>query len=391
LESVHCLVGGAVRDLLLGDVPSEFDYAFAGGVDAFLASHAGAHRVGRSLNVWLWKGMEFMPLRGGTIAADLVARDLTVNAMALDDAGRLHCHPQALEDLRSGCLRPASPTAMAADPLRCFRLARFAARWPDWEVHPEGLRQMRAISAERLAALPAERVCRELRKALCCPRPGRFLEVLAEGNALRPWFEELAAAGNIPAGPEPYHRESLLAHTCAVMDAVAGDGMAAWMALCHDLGKTATAPELLPRHIGHEKRGAPLVLGLCQRLRMPTIHRRAGELAAAEHMCAGMYRSLRKGTRRDVVWRVHCLGLSAPFWRMVDADAGRCVSDAAMRDLEALRTVRLPEEWRGRGAASGERLRVLQCQALADLPDAADGDAASSTASGNGMAAEARA
>ncbi|MDR1855588.1 MAG: HD domain-containing protein [Desulfovibrio sp.] len=364
-EDSHYLVGGAVRDLLLGDIPKERDYAFPGGADAFMATHEGARRVGRTIDVWLWRGCEFMPLRGGTITSDLLARDLTVNAMALDDAGKLHCHPLALEDLAKGCLRPASPTAMADEPARVFRLARFAARWPDWEVHEDAIRQLRRMSREDVAALPAERVCRELRKALECPRPGRFFEVLAAGDMLRPWFEELADAAAVPAGPKPYHDESLLEHTCQVMDAVAGDPMAAWMALCHDLGKGATDPALWPSHHGHEAAGVELVERLCRRLSMPTLHCKAGTLAAEAHMRGGRYLWCRAGTRRDLVWRMHRLGLSEPFWRMVDADAGAQVGIHAMRDLAVLQSVRLPEEWWDRGDASGERLRILQCQALA--------------------------
>ena len=121
------LVGGAVRDLLLGRRPTDLDFAFDGTMADFLAAHPEAVRVGKSVDVCLWHGRECMPLRGGTLAADFEARDLTINALALDTAGRLHSHPQALEDLRNSLLRPASPTAFADDPTRVFRLARFAA------------------------------------------------------------------------------------------------------------------------------------------------------------------------------------------------------------------------------------------------------------------------
>ena len=82
------LVGGAVRDLLLGRKPTEFDFAFDGSMADFLAAHPDAVSVGKSVNVCLWHGRECMPLRGGTLTSDFAARDLTINAIGLDSAGR---------------------------------------------------------------------------------------------------------------------------------------------------------------------------------------------------------------------------------------------------------------------------------------------------------------
>lgn len=104
-------MGGAVRDLLLGRVPVELDFAFSGDMADFLAAHPDARPVGKSVRVCLWRGRECMPLRGGSLEADLLARDLTVNAMALDSRGLLRFHPEALADLRARRLRPASSTA----------------------------------------------------------------------------------------------------------------------------------------------------------------------------------------------------------------------------------------------------------------------------------------
>lgn len=362
------LVGGAVRDLLLGRVPVELDFAFSGAMADFLAAHPDARPVGKSVRVCLWRGHECMPLRGGNLAADLLARDLTVNAMALDSHGLLHVHPQALADLRARRLRPASPTALSDDPARVFRLARFAACWPDWQVDEEAYAQMRALPLVTLAALPAERVGRELRKALAAPSPARFLETLAEGNALTPWFAELETAAAIPAGPAPWHDSTVLGHTMRIMNLTAGAPLAVWMALCHDLGKIGTAPHLLPHHYGHEQRGAALASHLVQRLRLPALFRKAGALAAAEHMKAGMLPRLRPGTRRDLLWRVHQAGLSAPFWRMVDADSKSQISAEARRQLDALLAVRLPPQWRNKGELSARKLRELHCRTLAEQP-----------------------
>lgn len=361
-------MGGAVRDILLGRVPVELDFAFAGAIADFLAAHPDARPVGKSVRVCLWRGHECMPLRGGSLEADLQARDLTVNAMALDCRGLLRVHPQALADMRSRRLRPASPTALSADPARVFRLARFAACWPDWRVDEEAYAQMRALPQGALAAIPAERVGRELRKALAAPAPARFLKTLAAGNALTPWFAELKTAGDIPAGPARWHKSSVLDHTARIMNLTAGEPLAVWMALCHDLGKTVTPPALLPHHYGHERRGVALALALAKRLRLPALFHKAGALAAAEHMKAGILPRLRPGVRRDLLWHVHQSGLSAPFWRLVDADSSSQVGREARRQLDALLAVRLPSAWRDKGEQSARKLRELHCRALAGLP-----------------------
>lgn len=361
-------MGGAVRDLLLGLIPVELDFAFSGTMSDFLAIHPDARPVGKSVRVCLWRGLECMPLRGGSLEADLLTRDLTVNAMALDSHGMLRVHPQALADLRLRRLRPASPTALSDDPARVFRLARFAACWPGWQVDGEAYAQMRALLPAALAAIPAERVGRELRKALAAPAPARFLETLAAGNALVPWFAELETARDIPAEPTRWHKNSVLGRTARIMDLTAGDPLSVWMALCHDLGKTGTDPALLPRHYGHKPRGVALALGLAERLRLPALFRKAGALAAAEHMKAGMLPRLCPGTRRDLLWRVHQAGLSKPFWRLADADSNSSVGTEALRQLAALLAVRLPPDWRGKGALSARKLRELHCRTLAELP-----------------------
>lgn len=355
-----------MRDLLLGRLPHEWDYAFNGSREAFLAEHPGAETVG-AVRVCLWQGHEFMPLRGNNIQADLCARDLTINALALDAAGRLHCHPQSLHDLRHRLLRPASPTALADDPGRAFRLARFAACLPDWQLAPEATDQLCRLGPAALAGLPAERVGRELLKALTGPAPSRFLRVLAAGGCLSPWFAEFEEAAHIPAGPPRWHgNNSVLDHTCEVMDRCAGDALAVWMALCHDLGKLRTPADNWPHHYGHDAFGVPVALELCRRLALSNQHLAAAETACAEHMHAGRYAELRTGTRRDILWRVDRRGLSRPFWRLVDADSRQIWSAQAERELSILRAVRLPEEWRNRGPESARQLRDLQCTVLAE-------------------------
>ena len=362
------LVGGAVRDLLFGRWPKEWDYAFAGSVENFIQANPEARKVGRSVSVILLNGMEHMPLAHGTLTEDLRSRDLTLNALALDENGRLYAHPQALQDMRSHVLRLAAPDALERDPLRVFRIARFAAQFPDFSIHPETLAAMRETAANGLLdALPAERVGREALKALLAPLPSRFLLALTNAGCLLPWFAECAGMDAIPAGPPQFHAGSTLEHTCRVMDALAGDQLTVWMGLVHDLGKTSTPPEILPHHYGHEQRGKHMAHALAERLALPRRFQKAGELAAELHMQGGIYPKLRIGAKRDLLMRVHAAHLDLPFWDMVSADAKQNRRTDALRDLEVLRLVRLPDTFHGKGEEAGIRLRLLQCEALCKL------------------------
>lgn len=366
------IVGGAVRDLLLGRWPKEHDLAFAGQASDMLRAYPQACKVGRSVEVYLLHGVECMPLRGGSLETDLRARDLTINALALEENGTVHAHPQALSDLRHKILRPASPTSFHDDPTRIYRLARFAALFPDFSVHEEALCQVREVVASGAhTRIPAERVGRELCKALCAPRPSRFLEVLAAADAFNHWFEELEGAQHIPAGPRPWHEGSVLEHLCHVMDTVAMDKrlgdeleLTTWMALCHDIGKITTPQDMLPHHYAHELRGEKAASALAKRLALSARHHKAGGLAAREHMKGGIFSGLRVGTRRDILHTVHAARLDTPFWALVDADSGKPISPLARAQLEAMLAITLPPEWRDRGAESGQRLRLLQCEAL---------------------------
>ncbi len=307
-----------------------------------------------------------MPLFQNSLSADLRHRDLTLNALALDDNGLLHAHPQALADLKNKILRAASDHAFADDPARIFRLARFSAVYPECTLDGETLEQAAQVAAGTdFRELPAERVSRELIKAMHGAEPGRFLQTLNNCGALRYWFDELVRAADIPAGPVAYHKHHVLGHTVEIMNRVAGDPLAVWMALCHDLGKMLTDPQGWPHHYGHEVLGETAAAALGERLSMPTQYRQAGVLAARLHMKAGMYEKLRLGTRCDLLMDVHAARVHEPFWRVVEADSGRKLRRRVDADLEQVLAVRLPEAWHNQGAASGRHLRELRCHALA--------------------------
>ena len=365
------VVGGAVRDLLLGRPVHDVDVSFSGGEEFFLQRFPSARNTGDSLRIWLVGPDEFTPL-DGDVLHDMASRDLTINAAAFDAEGRLFCHPSFLSDLENRVLRLTSEQALERDPLRLFRAARFAADMPGFRLDPASLDLMRAFvlhNPDAVAALPAERVGKELMRALASPVPSRFFAVLEAAGCLTPWFQELAPAASIPAGPAPWHDNSVLEHTLEVVDRCAGHPLAAWMALCHDLGKIRTSADILPHHYGHECKGADLVRSLGTRLRMPSRHIRAAVTATLQHMKGGIYGTLRVGTRRDLICKLHDEGIFHDFWILAGADGGWNWEPLASRDLAVVRSVRLPEAWRNKGAESGRRLRMLQCEALSRLPD----------------------
>ncbi|MGE4538037.1 MAG: HD domain-containing protein [Desulfovibrio sp.] len=367
------LVGGAVRDILLGRPVMDQDYLIVDATpEAFKRRYRRARQVGKTFPVFMLGSAQYAWPRGGDIHEDLLARDLTINAIAMGDsshiAGRLHFHPLALPDLRDRILRPCGEMSMFDDPLRVYRAARFAASLPDFSPHPELIAQMRAVAAcGALDDVFAERVAQEVRKALDAAKPSRFFNLLAETGCLLPWMPELEAARNVPAGPPEHHDGSVFAHLCDLVDILAGKPIAGWMAVCHDLGKTLTPESQWPSHHGHDDAGADVAEELGKRLKLPNRVREAGVAAARLHMKAAHYRELRAGTRVDMLTWLHKHELVEPLFEVVVADCGADVWPLAKRDLRDMLSVHLPGKQRMRGPVSGEKLRKLRCQKLAEL------------------------
>jgi tRNA nucleotidyltransferase (CCA-adding enzyme) len=361
------LVGGAVRDLLLGRPVRDMDFLVLGATEQeFESRFPQARSVGRSFPVYLVDGMEFAFPRRDSVDGDLLARDLTINAVGLDEDGELYAHPQALADLRGRFLRQASAESLPEDPLRVFRAARLWAELPQFMPHPELTAAMRRTAEHGLLeGLQRERVAEECLKAFAAPRPGRFLELLEAGGCLGPWFEELRGAAAIPAGPVPYHHGSVLEHLCEVMDRLAGDPLRVYMGMVHDLGKAGTDPAMWPSHHGHERIGQNLAERLGTRLGLPLRYVRSGEAAARLHMAGGVYPTLRPGTKVDLLTRLAAQGILPQFFAVVRADNGGDFTAQAMQDMESILSVHLKEEDRDLGPASGEKLRTLRAQELA--------------------------
>lgn len=361
------VVGGAVRNLLLGQQAVDKDYlVYGASKEEFMRTFPLAREVGKDFPVFLLYGNEFAFPRADTIEEDLALRDLTINAVALDDRGELSCHPNSMQDLNNKILRQCSDQSFYDDPLRVFRAARFQARFPDFLPHPDLLRLMSEIGKKGiLDKVPKDRIGQETMKSLRCPRPGNFIRLLSETGCISPWFKELAGADKIPAGPKQFHRASLLEHTAQVMDTLAGNSLDVWMGLCHDLGKTATPKEALPSHHGHDKAGIPLAEELGQRIRMPNQYIAAGKTASALHMKAAKYDSLRPGTRVDLLMELHSRGLLENMMRLIKADGSDDFSSKARQETKTILEVKLPNNLKDMGEESGKRLRMLRAQSLA--------------------------
>ncbi|MDR2892319.1 MAG: hypothetical protein LBV80_04455 [Deltaproteobacteria bacterium] len=401
----YYLAGGAVRNLLLGIKPADLDFAFNGSEQEFIALNPLARKLGGGPALLLGRN-EYSPLRGEDLTEDLRKRDFTINALLLDENGVLHMHPDALRDLKAGCLEAASEDALTEDPLRVFRAARFSAVFPELRVSEHCRNLLReSASLEAFRNIAAERVGQECLKALSGPCPGNFLRLLGETGTLTHWFKEFSGASGIPAGPVPYHNTDVLEHTAQIMDSTAagfdswraGFGvlhereaaehieqvrqaeqaayaeirqLSAWMALCHDLGKTGTPAEILPHHYKHELRGMKLASALALRLRLPERFRLAGVLASKLHMKAGVYFNLRPGTRVDLLMEVHARKLIIPLFLLAQADSGNnALLGAACAELEMIKEVKLPNNLKNQGKISGQRLRELRCQRLGKLSE----------------------
>ena len=304
------LVGGAVRDRLLGLPVAERDWVVVGGSADELEA-LGYTRVGRSFPVFLhpdtkeehamartetktgpgYRGFDVHADEHVTLEEDLSRRDLTINAIAEDEVGELIDPYGGQRDIEARALRHVTD-AFREDPVRILRVARFAARFADlgFTVAPETLELMRTmVTAGEADALVPERVWRETERALMEARPDVFLTVLRETGALAIIYPELDALFGVPQ-PERWHPEIdtgihvlMCLRIAAQTDA---SGPARFAVLMHDLGKGTTPADMLPRHVGHEERGVSLIKSLCERIGVPNRYRNLAIHVARYHgMC----------------------------------------------------------------------------------------------------------
>ena len=314
------LVGGAVRDRLLGLPVKERDWVVVGASPEELKA-LGYRSVGKDFPVFLhpdtreehalarterktgkgYQGFEFHTEPGVTLEDDLKRRDLTINAIAEDEQGRLVDPYGGAKDIEARLLRHVSP-AFSEDPVRVLRAARFAARFAPlgFTVAPETLALMRGmVESGEVDALVPERVWQETLKALNTERPSVYFEVLRQCGALQKVFPELARLWGVPQ-PAKWHPEiDTGVHVMMVLDQAARlspEATVRYAALTHDLGKGTTSKDILPHHYGHEERSAKLVENLCDRLRTPKEFRELAVIVAKQHGLAHKAEEIRSDT-----------------------------------------------------------------------------------------------
>ena len=301
------MVGGAVRDNLL-DVPvQDHDWVVVGATPDMMVEQ-GYLPVGKDFPVFLhpdtheehalarterktargYKGFAVYSSPDVTLEQDLARRDLTINAIALDEDGELVDPYHGQRDLQHKVLRHVTE-AFAEDPVRILRVARFAARFSDFTVAPETLELMSTmVHNGEVDHLVAERVWQELSRGLMEQRPSRMFEVLRACGALARILPEVHALWGVPQRAESHPEVDTGEHLMLVLDMAArlqAPLTVRYACLCHDLGKATTPPEDLPRHPGHEARSVDMLRVISERLRVPTHCRELAEVVAREHGC----------------------------------------------------------------------------------------------------------
>lgn len=372
------LVGGAVRDELLGLPVRERDWVVVGARPEELIGK-GYKPVGKDFPVFLhpqtneeyalarterktgpgYRGFETQFSPDVTLEQDLERRDLTINAIARDMAtGTLTDPFNGEQDLQARVLRHVSK-AFVEDPVRVLRAARFAARFAPlgFKVAPETMQLMRDIAARgELNELVPERVWQETQKALEQPAPWQYFEVLRAASALAVIFPEVEALFGVPQ-PEQWHPEiDSGVHTMMVLQQAARmseDPVVRFAALTHDLGKGTTPRAQWPRHIAHEQRSVGLIEQLCARLRIPNAYRELAVLVGRYHLIAHKIAEVRPATLLDLLENLDAFRRPERFEQFVIA----CEADA--RGRKGLEDRDYPQADRLRAAlelAAGVRL-----------------------------------
>ena len=343
------LVGGAVRDALMGLNGSDRDWVVVGGTPEALVAQ-GYQPVGKDFPVFLhpdtheeyalarterktargYHGFAVQASPEVTLEEDLARRDLTINAIAQDEHGQRTDPYGGERDINAKVLRHVTE-AFREDPVRILRLARFAARFPDFTVAPETMTLMREMMSEgEVDALVSERVWQELSRGLMGAQPSRMLQVLRACGALPRLLPEVAQLYGVPQRAE-YHPEiDTGIHLEMVLDVSARTNApleVRFACLCHDLGKGTTPADVLPRHIGHEQRSEKLTRALCTRWRVPVECKELAELVAREH--GNIHQSLGFGAEAVLRLLVRCDALRRPERFLLALQA--CACDARGR------------------------------------------------------------
>ncbi|KTD33302.1 tRNA nucleotidyltransferase [Legionella nautarum] len=345
------LVGGAVRDQLLGYPVKERDWVVVGATPERMREQ-GYQQVGRDFPVFLhpstreeyalarterksgpgYYGFTCDYNKKVTLEDDLLRRDLTINAMAKDEAGQLIDPYHGQKDLKAKILRHVSP-AFAEDPVRVLRVARFAARYAHlgFKLADETRALMYAmVTRGELKHLVAERVWQEWQRSLEEKNPEVFIQILRGCGALKVVLPEIEALFGVP-NPRQYHPEvdsgvhSLMSLQAAVE--LSSDPLVRFAALVHDLGKAATPMTEWPKHYGHEERGVEIIKPLCERLRIPADYRKFAVMVARFHLNIHRLFELRASTIVKILEQTDAFRRPQLFEKLLlacEADAQGC-------------------------------------------------------------------
>ena len=346
------LVGGAVRDKLLNYPVHERDWVIVGATADDMLTQ-GFRPVGKDFPVFLhpqtneeyalarterktapgYKGFAIHADTDVTLEQDLLRRDLTINAIAEDDTGRLYDPYGGQQDLDARLLRHVSE-AFSEDPVRILRVARFAARYAHlgFRIADETMHLMREMTARgEVDALVAERVWAELEKALAERTPQQFFQVLRDCNALQRLFPELDALFGVPQPPKFHPEVDTGIHSLMALEQatnLSDEPLVRFAAVMHDIGKGLTPAEILPGHHGHEEAGAKLFAKVAQRMRVPDQYKRLTSQVIRYHTHCHRAFELKASTLVDTLYALDALRKSN---QSLELFLLACIADARGR------------------------------------------------------------
>ena len=353
------IVGGAVRDDLLGFTVKDKDFVVVGTTPQAMLD-AGYRPVGKDFPVFLhpktheeyalarterktakgYKGFSVHAAPDVTLEQDLSRRDFTINAIAKSDDGKLIDPFNGVADIQAKVLRHVSD-AFVEDPVRILRVARFSARFTEFTIAPETMTLMRQmVSNGEVDALVPERVWQELAKGLMEAQPSRMFEVLRACGALQRILPELDRLWGIPQPPQHHPEIDTGVHVMMVIDYAAKQNFnlpTRFAALMHDLGKGTTPVDVLPRHIGHEIRSVDLLKDVSKRLRVPNDCKELAHIVAKFHGKLHQASKMRADTLLEFLMELDAIRQPARFADFLKA----CEADS--RGRTGLENCDLPE------------------------------------------------
>lgn len=383
-------VGGSIRDELLGFDASDKDFVIVNAtVDEFLLKFPDAKQIGSSFPVFMVKGSEYAFARKEkkispgykgfevesnpeiTIEEDLFRRDITINAIARNvETGEIIDPFNGRKDLENKVIVHISD-AFAEDPLRVYRVARFASRFYDFSVDSKTMEMMASLKNE-LQNLSQERVWQESVKALSTGRPSRFFKILKECSLLDVHFAEIFNLLEVPAGPEKYHPGEVdtFDHTMKALDRISDykgtDPVLAFSVLCHDFGKAQTKKELYPHHHGHDRAGEKMVKEFCKRMKIPNKFVNAAFLSSKYHMMLPKIMEMRPAKALSMLEKLKTFpaGQIEGFLRVLYADSGEYPQDLEefIKKVTPALEEKLPEKWWNLGGKSTQILNQLKAE-----------------------------